>query len=195
VAPGFGDIALGQPGMRPWCAACVIALSAMVALACHVGNQSPTPLPQGFDPAVYPAPVAFQKGVNTGMSSGCQDARQLQARSLSRDEALRWVNDFLSGDDDAKRRLADRAYWPLISPETAAPVTSISPEHVEVAPAQSSPLAALLTNACGETVVQRSQWVRLCPGPCETTATTRPSLVGNLFLISRKGHWLLWAAE
>lgn len=173
-----------------------VLLAAVVAFACS-GDEKATsgPLPSGFDPSVYPDPVPFAAGVSTGMSSGCPDQEELETRTLLRDQAVDWINDFLSGDNDVQRRLADRAYWSMIVPVGGTPSVPVSPDRVEVGPADSSPLSALLTNACGSSVVERSQWVRLCPGPCETTATTSPSLVGNFFLISRKGHWLVWAAE
>lgn len=173
-----------------------VLLAGVTAFACSSENEATgSPLPSGFDPSVYPDPVPFAEGVSTGMSTGCPSRQEVQARTLLRDEAVNWVNAFLSGDDEVKRELADRAYWPMILPSAATPAVPVSPDRVEVDSADSSPFSALLTNACGEPVVQASQWVRLCPGPCEATATTSASLVGNFFLLSRKGHWLVWAAE
>jgi hypothetical protein len=57
-----------------------------------------------------------------------------------------------------------------------------------------APYGELLRNGCGDEVIKRTWWVEVCPGPCaDPRVAAQESLKGHLFLIRRRGHWLIWA--
>lgn len=95
-----------------------------------------------------------------------------------------------SGDLNTKQAVSDPAFWGQLSKN--GDDETLTDDFIEtVAPAIDSPYGDLLTNLCGENLVGKSWWAKICPGPCEMT--TFEALKTNYFLIKRKGIWLLWA--
>ena len=94
---------------------------------------------------------------------------------------MAWFRDFASPDVPTQQKSADRAYWPLLPPPSAAS-NQLADDRIAIGVAQDSPYAPALTNACGADVIARSQWLRICPGPCSAPASSQ-SLIGHFFLI------------
>jgi hypothetical protein len=150
--------------------------------------------PPGFEAEIYPAPLPVAEGVNISpLSVGCPNPAGLEkGRELDLGTALEVLNTFLGTDGlDAKRRVTDPAFWPLLSPEgRSAPLAR---DWLEVHPASASPYGDLLANGCGKQTLELTSWVKVCPGPCKESEVSSPALIGHVFLIAREGHWLVWA--
>lgn len=96
---------------------------------------------------------------------------------------------FSSRDLLAKQTVTDRAFWGQLSEggTNENPTT----DYIEsIAPALDSGYGELLTNLCGEDVVNKSWWVKICPGPCKSSSSE--SLKVDYYLIKREGIWLVW---
>lgn len=143
----------------------------------------------GVDPGVYPAPVPLLHDVGT--VAACPSDVDLMRATLDVSDALAWYQSFVSPDPRTREASADRAYWSMLGQPPAAPAP-LTEDRIEIGAAAASPYAALLDNACGANVVQHSEWLRVCPGPCSVTSSQ--SLVGHFFLINRRSHWLVWAS-
>jgi hypothetical protein len=179
--------------------AAIAVLSLVIGTACGSGEAQPPPTPwvapPGFQAEVYPSPLPVAEGVNISpLSVGCPNPAGLEkGRELDLGTALEVLNTFLGSDSlDAKRRVTDPAFWPLLSSDgRGAPLQQ---DWVEVHPASASPYGDLLGNGCGRQTLELTSWVEVCPGPCKESEVTSPALIGHFFLIRREGHWLVWAA-
>jgi len=168
------------------CLPVVVFLSAATVAACQGREASPD-----FPNEIYPPPLPVSMEI--GIIVACPNPAGVEKTAeLDRDSALEVVNALQnSGDVETVRRLADRAYWPILSPwPTANP---LGLDEVDVQPASASPYAQLLANGCGDETLESTWWVQSCPGPCSQAEVTSPALIGHLFLIRREGQWLLWA--
>jgi len=180
--------------------AAIAVLSLVIGTACGGGETQPpsTPwvAPPGFQAEIYPPPLPVAEGVNISpLSVGCPNPAGLErGRELDLGTALEVLNTLLRPDGlDAKRRVTDPAFWPLLSSEgQGAPWPR---DWLEVHPASASPYGDLLANGCGKQTLELTSWVKVCPGPCKESEGTSPARIGHLFLIRREGHWLLWAAR
>lgn len=177
----------------------LIIVGSLAVSACGGGETQPTltpwVAPPGFQAEVYPPPLPVVEGVNISpLSAGCPNPAGLErGRELDLGTALEVLNTFLGPDGlDAKRRVTDPAFWPLLSSEgRSAPWPR---DWLEVHPASASPYGDLLANGCGKHTLELTWWAKVCPGPCKESEVTSPALIGHLFLIRREGHWLVWAA-
>jgi len=166
-------------------------------VSCQTSQSTPiTPtswvVPPGFDMETYPAPLPVAEGVNI-FSQGCPNPAGMKKGELDLDTALEVLNTLGSEDLDAKRRVADPSFWPLLS--SVGRWEPLSRDRVEVRPGSTSPHGDLLANGCGKQTLELTSWAKACPGPCKESEGMSPSLIGHFFLILRKGHWLVWAAE
>jgi hypothetical protein len=162
-------------------------------------TATPTPWmpPPGFLADIYPLPLPVAEGVVWWVGQGCPNPTGLEkADHLPLEAVLEVLTGLGSGDLDIMRRVSDPAFWPLLEPGgwRQEPWPR---DWVEVPqPASASPHAEFIANACGEEILERSWWVKLCPGPCQDPNVARAaSLTGHFYLIKRKGHWLVWAVE
>jgi hypothetical protein len=157
--------------------------------------------PTGFPGDIYPPPVAVAPGINiSNMTTGCPNPDGLeQASELPASAMSEIFQSLASGDRDIMQRVADQAYWPYL-PDMGMGIGTPHPFSQDTLdtprPASESPYADLVRNACGSKTLELSWWVRYCPGPCADPNVARSeSLTGNYYLIRRRGHWLVWAAE
>jgi hypothetical protein len=168
------------------CLPVVVFLSAATVAACQGREASPD-----FPKEIYPPPLPVSTEI--GMIVACPNPAGVEKTAeLDRDSALEVVNSFWgSRDVEAKRRLTDPAFWPLLSAGLTG--NPQGPDEVDVQPANASPYAQLLASGCGDETLESTWWVESCPGPCSQAEVTSPALIGHLFLIRREGQWLLWA--
>jgi hypothetical protein len=161
-----------------------------------IPTQTPWMSPPGFPADIYPPPLPVAEGVVWWVGQGCPNPAGLEkADHLPPEAVLELLAGLGSGDLDTMRRVSDPAFWPLLEPGgwRQEPWPQ---EWVVAKPVAASPHAEFIANACGEEIMEHSWWVKLCPGPCQDPNVARAaSLTGHLYLIKRKGHWLLWAAE
>ncbi len=170
--------------------------SVLSTIASSTLTVTPFIAPLGFSTDIYPSPSPVAEGIVLGLSAGCPNSTGLEkATQLSFDTALDVLKNWLSGDLDRMRHATDPAYWPLLNPEGSKRLLR-SEELGVPQPANASPYAELIANGCGKQIMGLSWWVTICPGPCQDPAVSRnPSLIGHIYLIERKGHWLVWAAR
>lgn len=160
---------------------------------------TPTPFvaPTSFAIDIYPPPLSVAKGVVWWVGQGCPNPTGLEKVSqLPIDQVIQVLTDFSSGELYKMRQASDPAYWALLNPGEPRYRPGSKDWITTPQPANASPYAEFLTNACGAETVEKSWWVQLCPGPCQDPNVTRAAaLIGHAYLISRKGHWLIWAVE
>lgn len=160
---------------------------------------SPTPWapPPGFDGTVYRPPTPPAPSVQLTYSAACPNGEGLEESPPPRpEEVLALLQALRSEDPITQRQATDPAFWPLLPP-VGKPAWSadVSPETLmKPRPGIEAPYGELLRNGCGDEVIKRTWWVEVCPGPCaDPRVAAQESLKGHLFLIRRRGHWLIWA--
>ena len=162
-------------------------------------NSTPTPTSAAFPTDIYPPPVAVAPGIIISpMGTGCPNPDGLEkADQLPRTAVNEVFRSLASGDVDTMRRVTDPAYWPFLRDMGIGTPRPFSEDALSDAqPASESPCAGLIGNACRSKTLELSWWVKSCPGPCTDPDVARSaSLMGNFYLIQRRGHWLAWAAE
>lgn len=150
--------------------------------------------PPGFDPAVYPPPTPAAPNVYLTYAAACPNLSGTEPGPPPTPEDVLQLLQAMAAEDPQRRQQAtDPAFWPLLQEvriqEAPGPEQLMPPR-----PAMESPYGELLRNGCGEAVMARTWWVEVCPGPCANPqAAQMESLKGHVYLIRRRGHWLIWA--
>lgn len=163
-------------------------------------SASPSPGSEDseYPPSIYPAATAFP---DWGPPSGCPDLSNTQEpQAASNPDLLEVISRFGREDKETDFRISDRALWPVVETMwegqggNANRPLSLSAEDVHVSSGSSSTFAGLVSNHCGGRTLERSIVVRVCPEgssrPCNPSDA--PSLTGELLLLQREDHWLVW---
>ena len=168
----------------------IVGLSAATLFGCSgsgassstsVATRAQAPSTESsFSSAVYPPPV---KPVHRGgLPYGCPNPRGVEGLAPdARHGALQALRS-VTGKHRHDRRVADRAYWPALK-DWRHSLAHVNPDPGS-GPARTSPYRSIARSKCGYRVVRRS-WSFVL-GPRD------PGLQSTVFLLQRRGHWLLW---
>ena len=150
---------------------------------------TPTPFvrPTATPAPTYPPARPFRQTVNpkgveiTGHD--CPDITNVQAAAEPSAETLVPILEAVrSGDVYKVRANSDVSFWPATGLSLRAQDASLDLGDITVQPAAQSPLADVLTSACGEDVLRASWWAQV----------KADDGVTDYFVLQRKGRWLAW---
>jgi hypothetical protein len=187
---------MGALGLHPLTRPAALTASLLVA-ACATAASAASP--PSFPPSIYPAARSFPAW---GSSGGCASLTGLLPVGRGATGAvLPLLARYAHVSENVDLHLSDRANWPVVRETWSHHFKPPRPQPLPLvdvygAPAARSPYAGLVRQWCGSRLLQLSWWIAACPRepypatPCRLR--WQNALTGHLFLINRRGHWLIW---
>jgi hypothetical protein len=145
-----------------------------------------------FPASMYPYPRSAALGITR---VGCPALAGLvpSTKGPSRSTAAKLIDD-LSGPRDVALAASDPTMWPNIVLHQVGASGRVSASRLLIEREAASGLGAI-TERCGVTTTRATRVVEACPvinGSSGTTSCRRdPALVGNYFVVNRRGRWLI----
>jgi len=150
-----------------------------------------------FPLSVYPDAPEYPPPVRGGAAndwSGCPALAGVAASTRPTPNLVARLLDQLGRSKLSAFEASDPSYWPIIVGNDWARFKDVSPGRLLIMTAAHSGYVGLLSHCSAATV--RHTWVaETCPGPsskpASETCSRDPALAGQVFLIDRRGHWLV----
>ncbi len=154
-------------------------------------SMVPSAQPVTFPTEVYPDPVN-RTGSGAVSFDWCPNPAGLeQVPDFPADAMIKLINELLSANMEMEKAVTDPAAWPLLD-QYAYGSEQIDASWLDGAPqpASNSPYADVLAGQCGQSTINLSWTVTVCPEPC--SANTSESLKQDYFFLTRAGTPLIW---